>query len=1072
MAEIGNLWFPILLRSAAAILEDSFVPMPQTIASRSPRLSHLDATALEAALRRHLRGEVRFDSGSRALYATDGSNYRQVPIGVVIPRDKEDVLATVALCRDHRAPLLARGGGTSLAGQCCNAAVVLDFSKYMAKILEIDPERRVARVEPGVVLDRLRAEAEKHHLTFAPDPATHERCTLGGMIGNNSCGAHSIMAGKTDDNVEALEILTYDGQRLPVGATTDDDFARIQREGGRRAEIYAGLRQIANHYGDHVRRQFPNIPRRVSGYNLNHLLPENGFHIARALVGSEGTCATILEATCRLVASPPQRVLVVIGWPDIYICADHVPQIMEHRPIGLEGFDDIIVNASRRKGLNLDALALLPTGSGWLMVEFGADSADEAEAQARHLMETLDRSATTPDMRLFVDPRQARRIWDVRESSLGVTSHVPGEPLRWEGFEDSAVAPEKLGSYLRDLRKLMQDFRYDGAFYGHFGHACIHTRMDYDLESEEGVRKFRQFMEEAADLVVRYGGSISGEHGDGQSRGELLPKMFGPELMQAFREFKSLWDPDWMMNPGKLIEPYRLDENLRLGPGYDPWQPETHFKFPDDNGRLANATLRCVGVAKCRRDEGGVMCPSYRVTREEKHSTRGRAHLLWEMTKGEVIKDGWKNEAIKESLDLCLACKGCKSDCPVGVDVATYKAEFLSHYYETNRRPLTAMALGNFDLWVRAASHVPGLVNLATQLPGLRELAKLAAGIHAHRRIPALAPESFQQWWEARWSDGHRRPSINSAGVSRALHRQAAGPVLLWADTFNNHFLPATAIAAAEVLEAAGFEVLVPRAHLCCGRPLYDIGMLDRAKSLLLQAMDELYVEIERHTPIVVLEPSCAAVFRDELTNLFPNDARARALSKQVFLLSEFLEQFAPNEAFPIPKLARRALIHGHCHHKAIMKMTGEEAVLRRMGIEFTAPAPGCCGMAGAFGFEKEKYEISRAVGELELLPAVRQAPTDWLIVADGFSCREQIAQETDRHALHLAEVLQMALRESTESPEGIPLFDAAPRHYPEDAWVRPHEAAIQKSMKRTGLTIAGMAAGAALLWATMRRRG
>jgi FAD/FMN-containing dehydrogenase/Fe-S oxidoreductase len=1045
------------LRNNAHIREDVLCPMPQTIAPPPPHSTQLDASALEASLRRHLRGEVRFDSGSRALYATDGSNYRQVPIGVVIPRDKEDVLAAVALCRDHRAPLLARGGGTSLAGQCCNAAVVLDFSKYMAGILEIDPVRRIARVEPGVVLDTLRAAAEKHHLTFAPDPATHDRCTLGGMIGNNSCGVHSIMAGKTDDNIEALEVLTYGGQRLHVGATSAEDLDRLIREGGRRAEIYAGLKSLADRYGEQVRRQFPNIPRRVSGYNLNHLLPESGFHVARALVGSEGTCVTILEATCRLVESPPARVLVVIGWPDVYICADHVPQIMEHRPIGLEGFDDIVVNASRHKGINLDAIALLPEGCGWLMVEFGADTVAEAESQARNLMETLDRSAAPPNMRMFTDPRQAKRIWDVRESSLGVTAHVPGEPLRWEGFEDSAVGPDKLGAYLRDLRKLMQAHHYDGSFYGHFGHACVHTRMDYDLESTEGIRKFRKFMEEAADLVVRYGGSISGEHGDGQSRGELLPKMFGPEIMQAFREFKSLWDPDWKMNPGKLIEPYRLDENLRLGAGYDPWQPVTHFKFPDDHGSLAAATLRCVGVGKCRHDSGGVMCPSYRVTREEEHSTRGRAHLLWEMTKGDVIKDGWQNEAVKESLELCLACKGCKSDCPVGVDVATYKAEFLSHYYETNRRPLKEFALGNIDLWLRAASHVPGLVNLTTQLPGLRDLARLAASIPAQRRIPAFAPQTFKQWWEKRPSGG--------------AELREGNPVLLWADTFNNHFLPATAKAAVEVLEAAGFDVSVPRAHLCCGRPLYDVGMLDRAKSLLLQIMDELLPEIEAATPIVVLEPSCASVFRDELTNLFPKDERAQALSKQVFLLSEFLEQRANNDAFPLPKLARRALIHGHCHHKAIMKMTAEEAVLQRMGVNFTAPAPGCCGMAGAFGFDKEKYEVSKAIGELELLPAVRQAPTDWLIVADGFSCREQIAQETDRHALHLAEVIQMALRESTETPEGFLLFDPAPLHYPEDAWVRPHRAAIEKSMKRTGLALAGVAAGAALLLAIAKRR-
>jgi len=1038
--------------------------MPQNMAP--PHAHHaLDVSALEAALRRHLRGEIRFDAGSRALYATDGSNYRQVPTGVVVPRDKEDVLATVAICRDHHAPLLARGGGTSLAGQCCNAAIVLDFSKYMARILEIDPVRRIARVEPGVVLDSLRAAAERHHLTFAPDPATHDRCTLGGMIGNNSCGVHSIMAGKTDDNIDSLEILTYGGQRMHVGATAAEDFDRFIREGGRRAEIYSGLKSLADRYGEEVRRQFPNIPRRVSGYNLNQLLPENGFHVARSLVGTEGTCVTILEAICRLVESPPARVLLVIGWPDVFICADHVPGIMEHHPIGLEGFDDIMVNASRHKGVNLEGLAMLPEGGGWLMVEFGAATAAEAESEARKLMAKLAGFTPQPNLRLFTDPRQATRIWDVRESSLGVTAHVPGEALRWEGFEDSAVGPDRLGAYLRDLRKLMQSFDYNGSFYGHFGHACIHTRMDYDLESTAGIRKFRQFMEEAADLVVRYGGSLSGEHGDGQSRAELLPKMFGPELMQAFREFKSIWDPDWKMNPGKVIEPYRLDENLRLGAGYDPWQPETHFKFPADHGSLAAATLRCVGVGKCRHDSGGVMCPSYRVTREEEHSTRGRAHLLWEMTKRDIIHDGWQSEAVKKSLDLCLACKGCKSDCPVGVDVATYKAEFLSHYYETNHRPLREVGIGNLDLWLGTASHLPGLVNLATQIPGLRDLAKLMAAMPAQRRIPALAPQTFKQWWERR-QDPHKN--------GRSRRPDGANPregrsVLLWADTFNNHFFPSTAKAAVEVLEAAGFEVAVPRAHLCCGRPLYDLGMLDRAKDLLLRIMDELRPEIEAATPIVVLEPSCASVFRDELTNLFPKDSRARALSKQAFLLSEFLEQRARD--FPLPKLGRRALVHGHCHHKAIMKMTDEEAVLRRLGVDFTAPAPGCCGMAGAFGFEKDKYEVSKAIGELELLPAVRQAPTDWLIVADGFSCREQIAQATDRHALHLADVLQMALREATETPEGLRMFDPAPEHYPEDAWVRPHQAAVEKSMKRAALGVAGVTAGVGLLLALAKKR-
>jgi len=1025
-----------------------------------------DASGLAEALRSRIRGgfhgNVRFDSGSRALYATDGSNYRQVPIGVVLPHDADDVLAAISVCRDFGAPLLCRGGGTSLSGQCCNVAVVLDFSKHMSRILEIDPAHRIARVQPGVVLDHLRNAAEKHHLTFAPDPASHASCTIGGMIGNNACGVHSVMAGKTDDNIEELEVVTYDGVRMRVGQNFIRDYVGTDafvRPGGpevsgrgnsdRASQISTALKQIADQYADLIRQKFPNIPRRVSGYNLNYLLPENGFHIARALVGSEGTCATVLEATCRLVESPPERVLLVVAYPDIFQCADHIPEIMAHKPIGLEGFDDLLVYYTRTKGINSEGLALLPEGGGWLMVEFGGQTAHEAESQARSLIDALNRS-TSPPNTCLVAGQQAKRVWEIREASLGVTSHVPGEPLNWEGWEDAAVAPEKLGAYLRDLRKMMAAFGYKGSLYGHFGHACVHTRLNFDFESKEGIAKFRQFVEEAADLVVSYGGSLSGEHGDGQARAELLPKMFGPDLMQAFRQFKSAWDPDWKMNPGKVIGlpekmPYKLDENLRLGANYAPWQPQTRFQFPADHGSLSHAALRCVGVGKCRREEGGVMCPSYRATRDEEHSTRGRAHLLWEMTQGEVIRDGWRSEEVKQSLDLCLACKGCKSDCPVGVDVATYKAEFLSHYYEGRVRPRSAYAFGNIDLWARLASNAPGLVNLTTQLPFLRDIAKMVAGIPKQRQIPAFAPETFKAWF-------HRNP------------RKIDGPpVLLWPDTFNNYFHPATAKAAVEVLEAAGYHVILPQANLCCGRPLYDFGMLGRAEALLLNILDALSPEIEAGIPIVGLEPSCVAVFRDELLNLFPNDERAQALSKQTFLLSEFLERnllSSERQNYPLPRFERKALLHGHCHHKSIMKMSAEESLLRRIGIDFQSPAPGCCGMAGSFGFEHDKYDISMAIGELELLPAVRKAPPDWLIIADGFSCREQIAQGTGRHALHLAEVLHMAL----EPPQPDDPF-------PESAMIRQREAEVRSSMKQAGLGLGALAAAGMLLWQFGRSR-
>jgi len=975
------------------------------------------AEALADELRDAIHGEVRFDRGSRALYATDASNYRQVPIGVVVPRHVEDVIETVAAARRHGAPVLARGGGTSLAGQCCNAAVVMDMSKYMNRILAIQPERKLARVQPGVVLDHLRDAAERHGLTFGPDPATHNRCTLGGMIGNDSCGVHSVMAGKTVDNIEELDILTYDGLRLQVGATGAEELERIIQEGGRRGEIFRRLKALRDRYGDLIRQRFPRIPRRVSGYNLDQLLPENGFHVARSLVGSEGTCVTVLEATVCLVHSPPARTLLVLGYGDAFVAADHVPEILTYNPIGLEGFDDRLVDDMRKKHLHPTEVALLPPGGGWLLVEFGGATKGEANDQANALMEALGRRDDPPSMRLFDDPRQAHMVWTVRESGLGAAALVPGEKQFWPGWEDSAVPPDRMGDYLRDLRHLMDRYGYEGAFYGHFGQGCLHTRIDFELTSAAGIKAFDSFIHEAADLVVRYGGSPSGEHGDGQARAELLPKVFGEDLVEAFREFKAIWDPDGKMNPGKITgstsqQLYRIDENLRLGTRYHPPQHKTHFSFADDHGSFANAMLRCVGVGKCRRTDGGTMCPSYMVTREEKHSTRGRARLLFEMLEGGGRArgsptgdpdmpgrgDGWRDEHVKEALDLCLACKGCKGECPVNVDMATYKAEFLSHYYAYRLRPITAYTMGLIHWWALLAERMPRIVNFLTQTLILRDALKALGGVAPQRQIPAFAPQTFTQWF---WK--------------RPIRNQGKPHVILWPDTFNNHFHPETARAAVEVLEAAGYGVIVPEQRLCCGRPLYDYGMLGAAKRLLRQILDALHEEIEAGVPVVGLEPSCVAVFRDELLQLFPNDEDAKRLSKQTFLLSELLTRHQdyrpqPEGVWP-PKLERRALVHGHCHHKAIMGMGDEAAVLADLGLDFEILDSGCCGMAGAFGFEKEHYDISLACGERTLLPAVREADPDTLIVADGFSCREQIAQTTGRKALHLAEVLQTALR-------------------------------------------------------------
>lgn len=958
------------------------------------------AAELERELKRTLKGEVRFDRGSRALYATDGSNYRQIPIGLVVPRDDADVIATVTACRKYGAPVLARGAGTSLAGQCCNVAVILDFTKYMNKILEINIEEAFARVQPGVVLDTLRNRAEKYLMTFAPDPSTHNRCTIGGMIGNNSCGTHSLLGGKTVDNVEELRILLYDGTQLTVGASGDEALETKIRNGGRESEIYNKLRSIRDRYSSLIRARFPQIPRRVSGYNLDELLLERGFHVARALVGTEGTCAIVLEAKLKLIHSPQERTLVGIGYEDAFVAADHVPEILEFQPIGLEGFEGSIVDGLKSKGA--PHVDLLPEGRGILLVEFGSDDPAQTEATTNSLVNRLKSSDANTAVRIYTKT-EAPHVWHLREAGPRAAAFAPGGVAEWEGWDDAAVAPEKLGGYLRDIRKLMNEFNYRGSFYGHFGHGCIHMRVSFDLQSENGIRKYNEFIERAADLVIGYGGSLSGEHGDGQSRGALLIKMFGPELMQAFTEFKNIWDPENKLNPHKVVNAYLPTENLRLGADYKPLEPKTHFAFAGDDGSLAKATLRCIGLGACRKQDGGTMCPSYMATLEEEHSTRGRAHLLFEMLQGEVVREGWQDEHVKKALDLCLSCKACKSECPANVDLATYRAEFLSHYYENKARPLHAHAFGRIDRWARMAAPIAGLVNFVNNSSIVRPIVNRLLGLAPERELPQFATTSFQCWMR-------NRPPVTEKIQKTSAATAERPEVVLWADTFNNYFHPETCRAALAVLEGAGFRVTTPRQHLCCGRPLYDFGMLDEAKNYLVRILQALGPQIDAGLPVVVLEPSCASVFRDELVNLMPDDKRAKKLRAQTFLLSEFLEHRAPG--YKPRQLARRILVHGHCHHKALMKMSDEISLLQKMGAEVRSPDAGCCGMAGAFGFAKEKYEVSQAVGERVLLPAIRQELPETLIVADGFSCREQIKQGTGRNAMHLAEVLQLAINE------------------------------------------------------------
>jgi FAD/FMN-containing dehydrogenase/Fe-S oxidoreductase len=954
----------------------------------------MDGTLAEV-LARNIQGEVCFDAGSRAMYATDASNYRQPPIGVVLPRDADDVIRTVEICRARRAPILGRGAGTSLAGQCCNEAVVLDFSRYMNRVIEIDPERRVARVQPGVVLDDLNKAARDHGLEFGPDPSTHGHCTLGGMIGNNSCGVHSVQSefygpgSRTSDHVVELDIVTYEGVRMRVGQTSDEEFSRIIEQGGPRARIYAALRALGEAHAGRIRERFPDIPRRVSGYNLPDLLPECGFHVARALVGSESTCVLVVEATLQLMPAKPMRTMVVLGYPSVFEAADHIPRIRDFKPVGCEGIDDRLIEYMRMNDLNVEHLGRLPEGGGWLLVEFGGDTQDEANEHARTMMAALEAGASPPSMVLYDDPAIEEHIWKIRESGLGATAFVPGQRDTWPGWEDSAVPPDRVGPYLRELHELIERYGYQCSLYGHFAHGCVHMSIDFDFSCSEGIERFRRFTEESAELALSHGGSLSGEHGDGQARGDLLVKMYGDELVRAFCEFKAIWDPEGGMNPGKVVDASSRVQNLRLAQ-YQPFQAETYFHYPEDEGDFSHTAMRCVGVGKCRRRGGGTMCPSYMVTCEEKHTTRGRARLLFEMMQGEVITDRWQSEEVKDALDLCLACKGCKRECPVNVDMATYKAEFLAHYYQGHRRPRHAYAFGWIHRWARAGSWLPRLSNFFTQTAGVRVIAKRMAGMTTDRELPRFARRTFRRM------------------MARRRTRKTSGPeVILWADTFNNYFHPGTLMAAAEVLERAGYQVVVPRRPLCCGRALYDYGMLDLARKLWEEILSALAPHVAAGTPVVAIEPSCAAAFRDELRNLFPGDDRAARLAENTHTLGEFLINVA--EGYQVPGMAGQALVHGHCHHKAIMTLKPDLEVLERMGLDFEVLDSGCCGMAGAFGFESEHYDVSMAAGERVLFPAVRGTAADTMILADGFSCREQIRHGTERSAMHLAELLRSA---------------------------------------------------------------
>ncbi|MDQ3850516.1 MAG: FAD-binding oxidoreductase, partial [Actinomycetota bacterium] len=969
----------------------------------------VDVAGLRSRLERTVRGEVRFDAGSLAIYANDSSNFRQVPLGVVVPRSVEDVVATHRACAQYGAPIVNRGGGTSLSGETVNRAVVIDSSKYLHWIGDVDRERSTVRCQPGAINEHVNEKTGRQAgLIFGPDPSSHSRCTIGGNVGNNSCGIHSLQSQlygpgpRMSDCVRSLEVVTYDGERFRVGVGEEDRLEQIIAAGGRKGEVYRQLRDLRDRYAGVIRERMKpvqELPRRVSGFNLDELLPERGFNVARALVGTEGTCVTATEVELMLMPGMYMRTLVIVAYEDLATAGDDVGEIVERfGPIGLEGIDRRLITDQQELGLNVVPLRELPDRSGgdaWLLVQFGADSAEESERRAQDLVAWLtdERDHAREHVAIVRSEQEGGHsgdFWQIREAGLGSTAFPPGGGDHWPGWEDSAVPPAQVGNYLRDLRELYRRYGLQASTYGHFGQGCIHSRIDFDLRHADGLRSYRRFLGEAADLVVGYGGTLSGEHGDGQQRAEFLVKQYGPELIEAFAEFKRIWDPESRMNPGKVVAPFPVDVNLKLGVDYNPPRPPVKFAYRQDGGDFAHATLRCVGVGKCRvPDTQAVMCPSYMVTREEKHSTRGRARLLWEMLQGEVVRDGWQSKEVHEALDLCLACKGCTNDCPVNVDMPTYKSEFLYHHYKSLRRwrPRYAYAFGFIDQAARAASALPELANLLTRTPPFSGLVKLAAGVDRRRALPQLGPITLQQWHR-------RRGPVNPDGRR----------VVLFPDTFNNHFHTEVGVACVEALEAAGWQVVMPEGHICCGRPLYDYGFLDVAERYLQRVLDVLRDEVRAGTPIVGMEPSCLAVFKDELQGILPHDDDAARLRRCAYHWSEFFER----HELDVPRLAGQALLWGHCHHKATGGMAPERGLLERMGLEVDEVAGGCCGLAGSWGFERGKHGISLQCGEQALLPAVRRAADETLVVANGFSCKTQIAQAgVGRRALHVAQVMK-----------------------------------------------------------------
>ncbi|MFC4556228.1 FAD-binding and (Fe-S)-binding domain-containing protein [Georgenia faecalis] len=1011
------------------------------------RAEHTDAAELVAALRRAVDGEVSDDARRRGEYSTDASNYRVVPDVVVVPRDVDDARAALDVARSLGAPVTSRGGGTSVAGNSIGPGVVLDFSRHVNRILELDPESATARVEPGVIMSDLQRAAAPHGLRFGPDPSTQNRATFGGMIGNNACGPHAVAYGRTADNVLALDVVDGRGRSFTA------------RAGEGALDVVPGLGDLVRSNLALIRTELGRFGRQVSGYSLEHLLPEHGADLAKALVGTEGTLTTTLGATVRLVPVPSAPVLVALGYPDMASAADAVPALLAHEPLAIEGIDARLVDVVRRHH-GPASVPELPPGAGWLLVEVGGLDADDALARAR----ALARDAGTDAARVVPAGAQASALWRIRADGAGLGGRTPSGAQAWPGWEDAAVPPERLGAYLRDFEALMASFGVDGLLYGHFGDGCIHVRLDLPLETPAGIGPSRQFLTESARLVASYGGSLSGEHGDGRARSELLGEMYPPQVLDLFGQVKALFDPDDLLNPGVLVRPRPLDADLRRPAARPLLAISSGFSFAEDGGDLTRAVHRCVGVGKCRADtssSGGFMCPSYRATADEKDVTRGRARVLQELANGSLVHD-FRSPEVHASLDLCLACKACSSDCPAGVDMARYKSEVLHRAYRHRVRPVTHYVLGWLPRWSGLVTSVPALARLVNAVLRVRPVAAVvlrAGGMDPRRQMVRFAEQRFSAWARTRPDDvvrsvptapasppssgdhaetpgtcacapdtstpspsGHTEapegenpprpaPLLEHRGDEQRDGAEGDGPryVVLWADSFSETLDGDGARAMVGVLNEAGYTVVVPDEQACCGLTWITTGQLDGARRRLEKTMSVLAPYAANGIPVVGVEPSCTAVLRSDLPDLFPDDPRAAMLAAGTYTLAELLtapEPVGPGERWQPPSLEGVEVVaQPHCHHRSVMGWEADAAILATAGAR-VRQLSDCCGLAGNFGMEKGHYDVSVQVAEQSLLPALREADPDTVYLADGFSCRTQAEQLAGRHGVHLAQLL------------------------------------------------------------------